>query len=65
MSSTVGQQRAGVQSLANQLTPSNLKRAIAGIRPSEADHLIQMLHDAVQTLSNIPDPRQPKREPQW
>jgi hypothetical protein len=56
--STVGQQRAAIQELVNRLTPSNLKRAIAGIRPSEAEHFLQMLRDAVHTLSRVPE--QPK-----
>jgi hypothetical protein len=58
--STVGQQRAAMQELANRLTPSNLKRAIAGIRPSEAEHFLQMLRDAVHTLSRVPEP--PKKD---
>ena len=54
--STVGQQLAAMQELANRLTSSNLKRAIAGIRPSEAEHFLQMLRDAVHTLSHVPEP---------
>jgi hypothetical protein len=56
--STVGQQRSALEQLANRLTPSNLKRAIAGIRPSEAEHFLQMLRDAARTLSRVPE--QPK-----
>jgi len=58
--STVGQQRAAIQELANRLTPANLKRAIAGIRPSECEHFLQMLRDTVQTLSRVPEP--PKKD---
>jgi hypothetical protein len=53
--STVGQQRSALEQLAIRLTPSNLKRAIAGIRPSEAEHFLQMLHDAAHTLSRVPE----------
>jgi hypothetical protein len=64
--STVGQQRAAIQSLANRLTYSNLKRALAGLRQSEGEHIIQMLHDAVQTLNSVPEKRVPKQEtPSW
>lgn len=64
--STVGQQRSGLQELANRLTPTNLKRAIAGIRSSEAEHFIEMLRDAAATLSTVPEPRQAREEPpQW
>jgi hypothetical protein len=55
--STVGQQRSAIQQLAMRLTPSNLKRAIAGIRPSEAEHFLAMLRDAADTLSRVPEQR--------
>ena len=63
--STVGAQRAAIQSLANRLNHANLKRAIAGIRQSESEHLIQMLHDAVVTLNSVPEKRVPKQEQNW
>ncbi|UFW91007.1 hypothetical protein BjapCC829_21695 [Bradyrhizobium barranii] len=56
--STINQQRAALDALALRLTPANLKRAIAGIRPSEAEHFLQMLRDASATLSRVPE--QPK-----
>jgi hypothetical protein len=63
--STVSQQRAAIQSLANRLNYPNLKRALAGLRQSEGEHIIQMLHDAVQTLNRVPEPKQPPKEHQW
>lgn len=60
--STVGQQRSAIQALANSLDFSKLKRAGVTTRQSEAEHMIQMLHDAVQTLNSVPEKRVPKQE---
>jgi hypothetical protein len=63
--STVGQQRSALQALANALDFSKLKRAGVTTRQSEADHMIQMLHDAVQTLNGVPEKPTRKQEPTW
>lgn len=64
--STINQQRAALDALALRLTPANLKRAIAGIRPSEAEHFIEMLRDASATLSRVPEPPKSNEEfHQW
>ncbi|WP_441256444.1 hypothetical protein AB7Z32_23890 [Bradyrhizobium sp. 482_C4_N1_1] len=60
--STVGQQRSALVALANQLSPANLKRAIAGIRASEAEHYIAMLREAAETLSRVPEPQKSNEE---
>ena len=63
--STINQQRAAIDQLAVRLTPANLKRAIAGIRPSEAEHFLQMLRDTAMTLSRLPEQHKPKKEHDW
>lgn len=70
--STIGQQRGSIQALANKLDHTKLKRAGVTDRRSEANHIIQMLHDAVQTLTfceraNIvlPPSMTKKQEPSW
>jgi hypothetical protein len=55
--STVSQQRSAVQNLANGLNWTKLKRAGIINRQSEGEYLIQMLHDAVQTLNSVPEKR--------
>jgi predicted chitinase len=57
--STIGQQRSAVQTLANALDFHKLKRAGVTTRQSEAEHLVQMLHDAAQTLNGIKEPAAP------
>jgi hypothetical protein len=63
--STVGQQRSMVQYLATHLDWTKLKRAGVISRRSEGEHIIQMLHDAVQTLNTVPEPARTKQEPSW
>ena len=63
--STVSQQRSAVQNLANSLNWTKLKRAGIVNRQSEGEYLIQMLHDAVQTLNSVPEKRVPKQEATW
>lgn len=48
--STIHQQRSAIHALANSLDWTKLKRAGVIARQSEGEHIIQMLHDAAQTL---------------
>ena len=63
--STVSQQRSAIQNLATNLNWTKLKRAGLITRQSEGEHIIQMLHDAVQTLSHVPEKSTKKQEPTW
>jgi hypothetical protein len=63
--SSVSEQCSTLKNLALQLNNANLKRAIPGIRPSEAAHIIQILHDSAATLASIKENPKKKDDHQW